>query len=48
MFLKVSPMKGVMRLGKKEKLAPRYIGPLEILERIGMVAYLLALPPDML
>ena len=29
-FLKVSPMKGVMRYGKKEKLAPRYIGPFEI------------------
>ena len=30
-FLKVSPMKGVMRFGKKGKLAPRYIGPFEIL-----------------
>ena len=46
-FLKVSPMKGVMRFGKKEKLAPRYIGPFEILERNGMVAYRLALPPNM-
>ena len=46
-FLKVSPMKGVMRFGKKGKLAPRYIGPFEMLERIDMVAYRLALPPNM-
>ena len=46
-FLKVSPIKGVMRFGKKEKLAPRYIRPFEILERIGMVAYQLVLPPNM-
>ena len=37
-FLKVSPMKGVMRFGKKGKLAPKYIRPFEILERIDMVA----------
>ena len=46
-FLKVSPMKGVMRFGKKGKLAPTYIGPFEILERVGTVAYRLALSPDM-
>ena len=40
-------MKGVMRFGKKGKLAPRYIGPFEIRERVGMVAYRLALSPDM-
>ena len=41
-------MKGVMRFGKKGKSAPRYIGPFEILERVGAVAYRLALSPDML
>ncbi|GAV79909.1 Chromo domain-containing protein [Cephalotus follicularis] len=44
-FLKVSPWKGVQRFGKKGKLASRYIGPFEILERVGEVAYQLALPP---
>ena len=33
-FLKVSPMKGVMRFDKKGKLSPRYVGPFEILERV--------------
>ncbi|XP_021752467.1 uncharacterized protein LOC110717973 [Chenopodium quinoa] len=46
-LLKVSPMKGVMRFGKKEKLSPKYIGPHEILQRIGKVAYRLALPMEL-
>ncbi|KAD1352124.1 hypothetical protein E3N88_42966 [Mikania micrantha] len=41
--LKVSPSKGVVRFGKKDKLAPRYVGPFEIIERIGPVAYRLRL-----
>ena len=44
MFLKISPMKGIMRFGKKEKLAPRYIGPFMILDQVGRVSYRLALP----
>ena len=44
-FLKVSPWRKVLRFGKKGKLSPRFIGPYEDLERIGPVAYRLALPP---
>ncbi|KAA0040547.1 pol protein [Cucumis melo var. makuwa] len=45
-FLKVAPMKGVLRFVKKGKRSPRFVGPFEILERIGPVAYRLALPPS--
>ena len=38
-FLKVSPMIGVMRFGKKGKLNPRYVGPYKILKTVGKVAY---------
>lgn len=42
-LLRVLPMKGVMRFGKKGKLVPRYVGPFPIIERVGAVAYRLAL-----
>ena len=44
-FLKVSPSKGIIRFGKKGKLSPRFIGPFEVLERVGSIAYRIALPP---
>ena len=42
------PKRGVVRFGKRGKLLPGFIGPFEILERVGIVAYQLALPPSML
>ena len=41
------PKRGVVRFGKRGKLSLRFIGPFEILERVGTVAYRLALPPSM-
>ena len=46
-FLRVSLWKGIIRFSKKGKLSPQYIGPYEIFERIGPLAYKLALPPEM-
>ncbi|GJR67954.1 putative reverse transcriptase domain-containing protein [Tanacetum coccineum] len=46
-LLKVTPWNGVVCFRKKGKLAPRYVGPFEILERIGLVAYRLRLPEEL-
>ncbi|XP_069145663.1 uncharacterized protein [Solanum lycopersicum] len=46
-YLKISPMKGVMRFGRKGKLITRYVWPYVILQRVGEVAYELALPVDL-
>ena len=46
-YLRVSPTKGVQRFGVKGKLAPRYIGPFEIIETCGPVAYRLRLPSQL-
>nr|GEX08866.1 putative reverse transcriptase domain-containing protein [Tanacetum cinerariifolium] len=46
-FSKGGDTKGVIRFGKKGKLAPRYVEPFEILERIGLVAYRLRLPKEL-
>ncbi|GJY58613.1 putative reverse transcriptase domain-containing protein [Tanacetum coccineum] len=46
-LLKVSPWKGVVRFGKKGKLTPRIVGPFEIIERIGPVAYRLDIPEEL-
>ena len=43
-YLRVSPTRGVQRFGVKGKLAPRYVGPYEIIEECGPVAYRLRLP----
>ncbi|GKA30082.1 putative reverse transcriptase domain-containing protein [Tanacetum coccineum] len=46
-LLKVSPWKGEIRFGKRGKLAPRYVDPFDILERISPVAYRLRLPEEL-
>ncbi|GJV60918.1 putative reverse transcriptase domain-containing protein [Tanacetum coccineum] len=46
-LLKVSPWKGVVHFRKKGKLAPRFVGPFEIIEKVGPVAYRLDLPEEL-
>ena len=46
-FLKISPWKKVMRFRKKGKLSPRFIGPYEVIEKVGPVADKIALPPEL-
>ena len=46
-YLRVSPTKGVQRFGVKGKLAPHYVGPYEIIEVCGPVAYRVRLPPQL-
>ena len=47
-FLKISPLKNVIRFGRKGKLAPRFVGPFPITERIGTLAYRVNLPEKFL
>ncbi|XP_071687769.1 uncharacterized protein [Rutidosis leptorrhynchoides] len=46
-MLKVSPWKGIICFRKRGKLGPRYVGPFEIIARVGKVAYRLALPEEL-
>ena len=45
-YLRVSPMKGTRRFGIKGKLAPRYVGPFNIISKRGDLAYQLELPSN--
>ena len=46
-FLKLSPMKNVMRFGKKGKLNPKHVRPFEVLGKIGVFAYRVIIPPKL-
>ena len=47
-YLRVRERKSSLKLGSCAKMSPRYCGPFELLERIGPVAYRLALPVDVI
>ena len=46
-YLKISPIKGVVIFVKKGKLSPRFVGPYKILQKVGKVAYELRLPSEL-
>jgi len=46
-FLRVNPVTDVGRALKCRKLTPRFVGPFEIVEKVGVVAYQIALPPSL-
>jgi len=46
-FLRVNPVTGVGRALKCPKLTPRFVGPFEIVEKVGAVAYRIVLPPSL-
>ena len=45
-YLKISPMKRVMRFGKKGKISPRYVGPYKVLQSVVKVVYELKVPSE--
>ena len=46
-ILKISPWQGVLRFRRRGKLSPRFIGPYEIVRKVGPIAYRLKLPPEL-
>ena len=46
-FSKIYPWKGVLRFGKRDKLSPRFIGPYEIVSKVGPLAYKFELPLEL-